>query len=143
MGPKKKAAKAAAAAPAGGAAGPGTGGAEASTVATFTPAEAKKLAKLLKASDRGKRLDAIGVVSENHRYIASGGCLLPLLESVVAKKKMEEVVLAASQVRNNVTAMSSRRFALCLFSRLLRLERVTRRKRYKQSCIDYCVQCLR
>lgn len=98
MGPKKKEAKAAAA-PAGGAAGPGAGAAEASTSATFTPAEAKKLAKLLKASDRGKRLDAIGVVSENHRYIASGGCLLPLLESVVAKKKMEEVVLAASQVR--------------------------------------------
>ncbi|CBJ28383.1 conserved unknown protein [Ectocarpus siliculosus] len=104
MGPKKKAAKAAAApakaaaAPAGGAAGPGVGGTETSTAATFTPAEAKKLAKLLKASDRGKRLDAIGVVSENHRYIASGGCLLPLLESVVAKKKMEDVVLAASQV---------------------------------------------
>ncbi|CAM9570405.1 unnamed protein product [Ectocarpus sp. 4 AP-2014] len=97
MGPKKKAAKAAAA-PAGGAAGPGVGGADTSTAATFTPAEAKKLAKLLKASDRGKRLDAIGVVSENHRYIAIGGCLLPLLESVVTKKKMEEVALAASQV---------------------------------------------
>lgn len=64
----------------------------------FTPAEAKKLAKLLKASDRGKRLDAIRVVSENHGYIAAGGCLLPLLESVVAKKKMEDVVQAAAQV---------------------------------------------
>lgn len=64
----------------------------------FTPAEAKKFAKLLKASDRGKRLDAIRVVSDNHGYIATGGCLLPLLESVVAKKKMEDVVQAAAQV---------------------------------------------
>lgn len=67
--------------------------------AVFTPAEAKKLAKLLKASDRGKRLDAIRTVSENHGYITKGGCLLPLLESAVAKKKMEEVVKAAAQVR--------------------------------------------
>lgn len=70
--------------------------------AVFTPAEAKKLAKLLKASDRGKRLDAIRAVSENHGYITKGGCLLPLLESVVAKKKMEEVVKAAAQVRSAV-----------------------------------------
>lgn len=66
--------------------------------AAFTPAEAKKLAKLLKASDRGKRLDAIGVVSKNHGYIAKGGCLLPVLESMVVKKKTEEVVKAAAQV---------------------------------------------
>lgn len=64
----------------------------------FTPAEAKKLAKLLKAADRGKRLGAIRVVSENHEYIATGGCLLPLLESVVAKKKMEDIVKAAGRV---------------------------------------------
>lgn len=97
MGPKKKTAKAAAAtASTPMAAGPG--GTEAAPVVAFTPAEAKKLAKLLKASDRGKRLDAIRVVSENHGYIATGGCLLPLLESVVAKKKTEEVVRAASQV---------------------------------------------
>lgn len=64
----------------------------------FTTAEAKKLAKLLKASDRRKRLDAIQVVSENHGYIATGNCLLPLLESMVAKKKMEEVIKASSQV---------------------------------------------
>lgn len=97
MGPKKKAAKAAAATAAAPAAV--AGGTEAPPAATFTPAEAKKLAKLLKASDRGKRLDAIRVVSESHAYIATGGCLLPLLESVVVKKKTEEVVRAASQVR--------------------------------------------
>lgn len=67
--------------------------------AVFTPAEAKKLAKLLKASDRGKRLEAMRTVSKNHGYITKGGCLLPLLESAVAKKKMEEVVKAAAQVR--------------------------------------------
>lgn len=72
--------------------------AEAQPPASFTPAEAKKLAKLVKASDRKKRLDAIRVVSENHAYIAKGGCLLPLLESLVAKKKMEEVVQAAGKV---------------------------------------------
>lgn len=94
MGPKKKAAAKAAATSAGTAA---TRAADESAPA-FTPAEAKKLAKLLKASDRGKRLDAIRVVSENHGYIAKGGCFLPLLESVVAKKKTEEVVKAASQV---------------------------------------------
>lgn len=66
--------------------------------ATFTLAEAKKVAKLLKAADRGKRLDAIRTVSENHEYIATGGCLLPLLESTVTKKKMEHVVKAAGQV---------------------------------------------
>lgn len=97
MGPKQKTAKAAAA-PASTSVAAGAGGTEAAPVASFTPAEAKKLAKLLKASDRGKRLDAIGVVSENHGYIATGGCLLPLLESVVVKKKTEEVVRAASQV---------------------------------------------
>ncbi len=99
MGPKKKAAKAAAA-PAAGTAAPAAvaGGTEAPPAVAFTPAEAKKLAKLLKASDRGKRLDAIRVVSENHAYITTGGCLLPLLESVVVKKKTEEVVRAASQV---------------------------------------------
>lgn len=70
----------------------------AETQPAITPEEAKKLAKLLKTSDRGKRLDAIRVVSENHAYIASGGCLLPLLESIVPKKKMEEVVKAAVQV---------------------------------------------
>ncbi|CAM9545189.1 unnamed protein product, partial [Discosporangium mesarthrocarpum] len=58
----------------------------------FTPAEAKKLAKLLKASDRGKRLDAIETVAANGDYITKGGCLLPLLESLVPKKKTEEVV---------------------------------------------------
>lgn len=95
MGPKKKPAAKAAATPA----GTGTAGAaDESAPAAFTPAEAKKLAKLLKASDRGKRLDAIRVVSENHGYISKGGCFLPLLESVVAKKKTEEVVKAASQV---------------------------------------------
>lgn len=93
MGPKKKAAAKAAATPAGTA-----GAAEDSHPAAFTPAEAKKMAKVLKASDRGKRLDAIRVVSENHGYIATGGCLLPLLESVVVKKKTEQVVKAASQV---------------------------------------------
>lgn len=99
MGPKKKtAAKAAAATAAGTAPAAAAGGTESPPAATFTPAEAKKLAKLLKASDRGKRLDAIRVVSENHAYIATGGCLLPLLESVVVKKKTEEVVRAASQV---------------------------------------------
>lgn len=70
---------------------------EASPVA-FSPAEAKKLVKLLKAADRSKRLDAINTVSENHEYITHGGCLLPLLESVVAKKKMEDVIRAAGQV---------------------------------------------
>lgn len=97
MGPKKKTAKAVAA-PASSSVAAGAGGTEATPAVAFTPAEAKKLAKLLKASDRGKRLDAIGVVSENHGYIATGGCLLPLLESVVVKKKTEEVVRAASQV---------------------------------------------
>lgn len=71
---------------------------EAPPPAAFTPAEAKKIAKLLKAADRGKRLDAIRTVSENHEYIATGGCLLPLLESTVAKKKTEDVVKAAGQV---------------------------------------------
>lgn len=99
MGPKKKTTKAAAAAPASTPVAAGAGGTEAAPVAAFTPAEAKKLAKLLKASDRGKRLDAIRVVSENHGYIATGGCLLPLLESVMVKKKTEDVVRAASQVR--------------------------------------------
>ena len=70
----------------------------AETQRAITPEEAKKLAKLLKTSDRGKRLDAIRVVSENHAYITSGGCLLPLLESMVPKKKMVEVVKAAVQV---------------------------------------------
>lgn len=88
---KKK--KAAAAVPA--AAAPSV---DSSSVSVFTPAEAKKIAKLLKAADRGKRLDAIRTVSENHEYITTGGCLLPLLESTVAKKKMEEVVKAAGQV---------------------------------------------
>lgn len=70
----------------------------AETQPAITAEEAKKLAKLLKTSDRGKRLDAIRVVSENHAYITSGGCLLPLLESMVPKKKMAEVVKAAVQV---------------------------------------------
>ena len=70
----------------------------------FTPAEAKKLAKLLKGSDRGKRLDAIRVVSENHAYIAAGDCLLPLLESLVPKKKTEDVVKASGQVRRGGVA---------------------------------------
>ena len=65
--------------------------------AVFTPAEAKKLAKLLKASDRGKRLEAMRTVSKNHGYITKGGCLLPLLESAVAKKKMEEVPVGRMQ----------------------------------------------
>lgn len=99
MGPKKKAAKAAASPAAVPGAGAGEGEAPVAAIA-FTPAEAKKLAKLLKTSDRGKRLDAIRIVSENHGYIATGGCLLPLLESVVPKKKTEEVVNAASQVHN-------------------------------------------
>lgn len=97
MGPKKKTAKAAAASGSTPVTAGGGGGDESPTI-SFTPAEAKKLAKLLKASDRGKRLDAICVVSENHGYVATGGCLLPLLESVVVKKKTEEVVRAASQV---------------------------------------------
>ena len=96
MAPKKKTARAAAAPATAPTAE--TGGSDEAPPVAFTPAEAKKLAKLLKASDRGKRLDAIRVVSENHGYIATGGCLLPLLESVVVKKKTEEVVRAASQV---------------------------------------------
>lgn len=64
----------------------------------FSPAEAKKLVKLLKAADRSKRLDAIGTVSRNHEFINAGGCLHPLLESLVPKKKMEDVVKAAGQV---------------------------------------------
>lgn len=112
MGPKKKTAKAAV--PAGTPATTGVGENEEAPAAAFTPAEAKKLAKLLKASDRGKRLDAIRVVSENHGYIATGGCLLPLLESVVVKKKTEEVVLAASQVIQAVSTCRKVRAASCL-----------------------------
>lgn len=97
MGAKQKAAAKAATTPAGKAVTVGVGAAEEPPPNAFTPAEAKKLAKLLKASDRGKRLDAIRIVSENHGYIATGGCLLPLLESVMVKKKTEEVVKAASQ----------------------------------------------
>lgn len=102
MGPKKKTAKAAAP-PASTPVAAAAAGTETAPIAAFTPAEAKKLAKLLKASDRGKRLDAIRIVSENHGYVATGGCLLPLLESVVVKKKTEEVVRAASQASGSCT----------------------------------------
>jgi hypothetical protein len=64
----------------------------------FSPQEAKKLTKLLKASDRGKRLDAIATAGADHAYIAQGGCLLPLLESLVPKKKTEDIVKAAADV---------------------------------------------
>lgn len=107
--PKKKAtavpAVAAVAAP------PAAGASAVESAVAITPAEAKKLAKLLKASDRGKRLDAIRVVSENHGYLSTGGCLLPLVESLVAKKKTEEVVKAAGQV------YSTTRFEQLLVSR--------------------------
>ncbi|CAM9187272.1 unnamed protein product, partial [Choristocarpus tenellus] len=71
---------------------------EEATGPSFTPAEAKKLAKLIKASDRGKRLDAIHTVAANGDYISTGDCLLPLLESLVPKKKTEEVVKTVMQV---------------------------------------------
>lgn len=68
----------------------------------FSPNEAKKIAKLLKAADRSKRLDAIRSVAENHEYLRSGGCLIPLMESLVPKKKMEDILKTSGQVIDTV-----------------------------------------
>ena len=69
----------------------------------------KAVGKAVKNKDEAIRLEALQKLADDPRYVTEGGCIMPLLEIMVPKKKTLEFTETAVSFRYILTPRTERK----------------------------------